>query len=678
MLLFKLIGIRLSAGSLIALFFVLLTHSHIPYYYFNITIQTDLSGVAQLYYDTGNGFNENQSYSINIRPGKNQYSLPLYPNVYKKLRFDPTNRDGTISFSFATITDIFNNNFLTIPITSFVPNNQIEEISYSINEAKLKVRTGASDPIFLMKYKYPIVLPINFFYLTGVFLIVFFLMLIIYYYKLPTYFEFQDKSYVPLFLVIVMGLILSMATLSAVNRSVHPDEFSHTSVGIYYFNHWLPPYIGDPNTISTYSEYGFSYINELDIVYLLAAKVAKLIIPLVGNDVLVLRFFNIFLFSILLIYVFIKNSSRWILLLFLVSPQIWYIFSYFNADAFSLFLSTILICMFMEPSSSINRYVRGKQEKLNPGVVIFIGLLSSLFLSKINYYIFIPFLMYYYFLSNNLIERKILFISCLGFFVFVFSILCKKGDHLNEITLFVLQASGIILALSPIAFIKDILNRFIASGIYPQKWLIVLCISFTVITIRVGYDFYLNGTPSQKSEKIVVLAENLAGESFKPSNYGKQNSYIGLALKSKGVSFTEIFNHPYYWGKISLNSFFGIYGYMSIALNSSYYLLIISLFFILIFSIFFQVLKPFNIESISKVLLLLFFIFLTILISAHHSWVSDFQAQGRYLFPILPMLGLFIADNKNKIKNSWFDIMFIAIFCLSVYSFLFGIYQIPK
>jgi hypothetical protein len=42
-----------------------------------------------------------------------------------------------------------------------------------------------------------------------------------------------------------------------------------------------------------------------------------------------------------------------------LSPQVWYIFSYFNNDAFPIFVATLLAWQVVDPASGFNRFLAG-------------------------------------------------------------------------------------------------------------------------------------------------------------------------------------------------------------------------------------------------------------------------------------------------------------------------------
>ena len=70
---------------------------------------------------------------------------------------------------------------------------------------------------------------------------------------------------------------------------------------------------------------------------------------------------------------------------------------------------------------------------------------------------------------------------------------------------------------------------------------------------------------------------------------------------------------------------------------------------------------------------------LIVWISLFHSWNNDFQAQGRYLFPIIPMLGLGLLLLRDRLPAKALLAATAFCFALSAYSFAFiGLAQVPR
>jgi len=124
-------------------------------------------------------------------------------------------------------------------------------------------------------------------------------------------------------------------------------------------------------------------LDEPDIVYFLAGKFSKALSFTELPPYLLSRAFNFTLFVVLFL-ILLKYSFQFEIPLYgilLLSPQIWYVFSYFNSDAFGFFVGIFLI---LELSELIR-----KPERAIPSIKI--GLwLGMLVLAKKNYYVLIP------------------------------------------------------------------------------------------------------------------------------------------------------------------------------------------------------------------------------------------------------------------------------------------------
>ena len=63
------------------------------------------------------------------------------------------------------------------------------------------------------------------------------------------------------------------------------------------------------------------------------------------------------------------------------------------------------------------------------------------------------------------------------------------------------------------------------------------------------------------------------------------------------------------------------------------------------------------------------FVVLIVLLSSLHSWTDDFEAQGRYFFPALPMLGIVLLELRKTSRGAAATTM--ALFLLASYSFAY-------
>jgi len=149
-------------------------------------------------------------------------------------------------------------------------------------------------------------------------------------------------------------------------------------------------------------------------------------------------------------------------------------------------------------------------------------------------------------------------------------------------------------------------------------------------------------------------------------------------MKKRGHSLKYIVDVERFFEK-TFRSSFGVYGYFTVSAPFKYYDIVrwtgtalLLVFFGLIF------LRSWR-ENGFIAVSCLFFSLLLITVSLYHSWTKDFQAQGRYLFPIVSMLGIVYAKGHKYLKGPVFTSLFMTMFLLSAYSFiLVAIPRIPK
>ena len=55
----------------------------------------------------------------------------------------------------------------------------------------------------------------------------------------------------------------------------------------------------------------------------------------------------------------------------------------------------------------------------------------------------------------------------------------------------------------------------------------------------------------------------------------------------------------------------------------------------------------------------------------YHCWTVDFQAQGRYLLPLIGMMGIVLYETRRAVSNLLATICYVWIIGLSFYSYIF-------
>ena len=411
----------------------------------------------------------------------------------------------------------------------------------------------------------------------------------------------KNLRFVPVLLFGIWLLVIAMAAISKQNS--HPDEYVHMSATSYYQDHWLPPAIEDPAIRDTYSVYGVSRLNNGEIYYLFSGKFEKFAQAFKLPEYLAMRLFNVCLFGLILLYTIRNRYARMAALPFLVTPQLWYLFSYCTSDAFALFFAFLAACELIDPASLLHRCLKGESRFAKVAGPVVLGvLLGIVFLLKKNYYPFIAF-----------------FYLCLAVKIF----------FTNQ---FYWEKKEAVLRL--------VLITFIACAVFG---------------LRTGADYFVNGL--HRDAQIVEMEKKLADPWYNPDTE-LAKKHITLYRKARGVTLEETILRDR-WFEISFQTAFGVYGYFTISGTPGYYDLVrwsgVALLVFVFGSIFLRG------GLIGSGLAVTAFGLGAALIGAslYHSWAVDFQAQGRYLFPILPMLGIVYGINHEAVNRRLFLLLLL-------------------
>jgi hypothetical protein len=199
-------------------------------------------------------------------------------------------------------------------------------------------------------------------------------------------------------------------------------------------------------------------------------------------------------------------------------------------------------------------------------------------------------------------------------------------------------------------------------------------IAVSIFGLRYSLDVYVNGF--DRKTKVAECKEKLAEPMYKMSTeLNKKHPY--LSLRDRGVSLRQLFSQRN-WDLLTFASTFGIYNYVPAA-SKHYYKIVFLLAMGLVILVFVSAFTPLNRSNM--LLLLCFLLCSTFLIgfSIKHSWVDDFQAQGRYLFPIFTMSGLLIFELLSSLNKRFHNFLIICMFLLGVYSYIFiFLIKMPK
>lgn len=418
-------------------------------------------------------------------------------------------------------------------------------------------------------------------------------------------------------LIISAGLVCYIALYSELGA--HPDEGMTKMAIDYYLSKWIPPDMRGEDVAGTFSVYGHSRLEEMNIYYLLAGKIGFLFKTL-WHCSNYYRAFNVCLYLIICLIV-IKNiwKESWLVICSIATPQLCYIFSYATSDACDYFWCFLLIYQVIVKDSMLNRALTNNSGKKKYLQLSLIGALSAfIFIGKANYYA----------------------VLLLVFIIFLFKLMKSKRIESKRV-------------------IKD--------------YFFILLIFVIAVMIRYSFDLYYYGF--ERAEILSQLKEQHAEYPFKQSTPIEER-YSGLNLKEQGVSLEELYD-DYSFLVMSFKSFFGVYGRMDCFSDNFYYLVLGIAYTLLILMLIDNIFKLSGKIDRLEYVAVMVTIPVSIILSIYHSWTGDFQPQGRYLLPMLIGMGYLISKVEDKDLETLCITVMAVINMIVPYGFYkYGVLQI--
>lgn len=411
--------------------------------------------------------------------------------------------------------------------------------------------------------------------------------------------------------LIVFGLSFMLAIKAKFNAS--PDERDHFLAADFFKANTDTPHRREQVSAYTYNYiWAYSRVYQDGIHYQLAGKFSNLFDDVAHSHQSV-RFLGAFLLLGLGIVAYRFSKANIILLPLLLTPQIWYLFSYINDAYFALFLS-FLIAILTEAG---RKHLLDFKWKLKPLIIAsLIGIcFGIIYISKDNYRVF----MLYY-------------LAYLLFMPYSFDKGIKEGitSYIKSLKSFIkVPALVILVALVTVGARK--------------------------IAVSVGDHSQTLATETVKHYERI---DNKKKDFFKKDRTGQRfGSYSDMMKK---------------WIPTSYESFNGRYGYMRYGntkgIQSTFLYLHLLLLGFLLYFVAFKSSNEVKFWSVTTLLAVFAMIFAS---SYIFSYNYNYQPQGRYLFPILPIIGLFLYKLKPHINKYALGIPSILLFMVSIYSFVF-------
>ncbi len=416
-------------------------------------------------------------------------------------------------------------------------------------------------------------------------------------------------SWVPYFMTLVLAVILLMAMTT--RYDMHPDEAVHVQAAQYYKEHWLPPEIGDPAIRHTYSNYGVSRLHKNEVAYWFGGKFLQLLEPLHLPPHIPLRGMNVLLWALMLLWVAARPEARLLAVPLLVSPQIWYIFSYFNSEAFALFVAMAIAWQVTASSSIFSRLLQPGGPRWGRHAVASGALLGLFLLCKTNFYavllFFVLYLGWYLRYENSAPARQVL-----------------------------------------------------------RRWGAVSLLGGLVFGMFWASDYAVNG-PS-RNERLYQARVEYAQPLYSPVT-PLEERHVYLQMRERGTDLPRLL-HIDLWGEKIFRSSFGVFGYTTISASPRYYNLMRWLGLGLVVYVGTTIMLRGGWQGISLLGITALVSGTLVLVALYSAWTTDFQAQGRYFLPMVPMLAVLLSRTRHVVPQGVLQAGVLAMAMLSLYCFL--------
>lgn len=417
-----------------------------------------------------------------------------------------------------------------------------------------------------------------------------------------------------LYIAISIVLFLALLVVFFSKFNIHPDERGHVIAGQYYKEHWFKLAVDHPAMRETLMPgWRISYLYHPDIIYFLAEKMTNSFSFYFEHDYKRYRFFNFLLLGAL-VFLFANGSRNglYFLLALGLSPQIFYIFSYFNGDAPAMFASLLLGYYFLRHRQQFEDFLWGRL-KINMKIVVFCLLCVFVMVTRLHYTIFVFYM--------------------LGLMI----ILKPPSQELKKV---------------PIAIFRVLL---------------IFLIVFTMVGLMELKEQQANNF--KKSEAVAgIFAESITSEYSKEQILETGYNPIHLHLKDLGVSATDMITR-YQWLTVSVKSFFGVYGYLNFFSPNTFFWISAIFGFGPVTLI---LLAGAWRAGLQYKLLLLYLAAATFAVCAQsliHSWTVGLAPQGRYLFAVIPMLAVTLCLNPVKVPLVSLYKLAITIYLINAFGF---------
>ncbi|UID78594.1 hypothetical protein J3U96_18850 [Stenotrophomonas maltophilia] len=640
-----------------------------------IDLESAQPGRLQVYFDMGQGLSESLSMIKRYQAGQTELRYELPRGTLHGVRIDPDPGAAPIVFTHIGAVGFGGRERQTLADPLQLEGVQMaRDTSPGLEHARFVIAADATDPQLAIPLAVPMksnsgVAPATWNLLWWAFWLSLLVAISLQFLRRP----------MPLLALalIVLGLCTALSMFSPTSgRSVHPDELLHDADAGYFQHHWAPPRMdaADLATSFTSSPYGVTYLSEWNVVYLFAAKTSRIFGELGLDVMLSYRAFNLALFALMLVGLVVIRAPRGSYIPLLITPQLWYVFSYFNGDAMPFALGMLAATIALMPEGPLQRFLqrRGPLDAATLGhLLVFCTCLGLLLLSKKNYWPVAAFIA----LSMSVVALRLRALLASSLVVLLLAGVAANGAGTGLAAAAgssLLTVVGIMAGLSLLYcfYAAWVLLRESHSRATIGRICLTLALSAAVALPWIAVDAYKHRGGPGKTALIEQQRERFAEPAFKPSVTRTLSAEVsGFKLQEKGVQIGQLLDAPKEWHVGTFRSFFGVYGYMEYFDTESAYrfvgwCVLGVLLLALAWGLGTRTLSPaLAITSVGCGLAL-------VLASFLHSWTYDFQPQGRYVMGLVVMMvPLFMRTGESQWGRVLFTAVALLLFVLSAASF---------
>lgn len=180
----------------------------------------------------------------------------------------------------------------------------------------------------------------------------------------------------------------------------------------------------------------------------------------------------------------------------------------------------------------------------------------------------------------------------------------------------------------------------------------VICV-LCVVCVLAGW-FFIRNAILHDGDFLGISAQQMCAENRALSG---QFVHFPVSPVAEGVSLGEML-FDFGWLETTLKSFVGVFGYMNIVMPNYYYLVY---FVIYVLGLILGVVYLLKSHRTKELFTISLCIILTVFLSIYRSYTYDYQAQGRYILPALPMVALLTTlgyEYLQSIVNTCVTVLF--------------------